>query len=198
MAPIGEEPDWEPQLQQYRQKKDDQFRNDPETPLRAEDVASFDGLEYWPPGAGWRFRGPVHPHPEPTRFTVATTAGPSRRLERYGWLSFVHDGEVAVLQVYRNVEGPGAGSLFLPFSYATAGTETYPAGRYVDLVPDLSGEFVLDFNRAYNPFCAYGDPHRFACPVAPAENRLPFRLEAGERGYHRPEPPEPPEPNDDA
>ena len=66
---------------------------------------------------------------------------------------------------------------------ATTGTETYPAGRYLELFGPPGGPFALDFNRAQNPSCAYGAPERFACPVTPAENRLELRIEAGETGF---------------
>jgi len=64
-----------------------------------------------------------------------------------------------------------------------SGSTTYPAGRYVDLVGPSGGPYVLDFNYAYNPSCAYGDPERFQCPATPAANRLPVPIEAGERGW---------------
>ena len=70
-------------------------------------------------------------------------------------------------------------TLFVPFLDATSGTETYGAGRYLDLEPDDDGTWTLDFNLAYHPSCVY-DP-RFSCPLTPAENRLPVRIEAGER-----------------
>ncbi len=89
------------------------------------------------------------------------------------------------LQVYRLLDlpdRPGGEGLFLPFKDETTGKESYAAGRYVDLEGPDGGPFVLDFNRAYNPSCAYGDPERFQCPVTPAENALPISVTAGERG----------------
>ena len=92
------------------------------------------------------------------------------------------------LQVYRLLDLPersGGDGLFLPFKDQTTGKETYAAGRYVDLDGPDDGPFVLDFNLAYNPSCAYGEPERFQCPVTPAENRLPIAVTAGERGPDR-------------
>ncbi|MBI3751459.1 MAG: DUF1684 domain-containing protein [Chloroflexi bacterium] len=62
---------------------------------------------------------------------------------------------------------------------ATTGTESYGAGRYLDLEPEADGSYALDFNLAYHPLCVY-DP-KYSCPLTPAENRLPIRIEAGER-----------------
>jgi uncharacterized protein (DUF1684 family) len=94
------------------------------------------------------------------------------------------------LQVYRLLDSApaqGDAGYFLPFMDGTTGQESYPSGRYVDLVGPIGGPYVLDFNAAYNPLCAYGAPERYVCPVTPRENRLPVRIEAGERGYRREE-----------
>jgi uncharacterized protein (DUF1684 family) len=76
-------------------------------------------------------------------------------------------------------DGGDGQSLFVPFLDQTSGTETSGAGRYLDLEPELDGTYSLDFNLAFHPSCVY-DP-KFSCPLTPAENRLPVRIEAGER-----------------
>ncbi len=176
---------WEQELLEARARKDRSFREGADTPLLAEDLATFEGLEYWPPRPELRFVGPIHLFESRQQFTIPTTAGALRPCEKYGWLSFVLDGQVSVLQIYRMLDNPldDESSLFLPFTDETSGRETYPAGRYVDLHRLDDGRWVLDFNLAMNPFCAYGAPERFACPVAPAANRLASPIEAGERGY---------------
>lgn len=181
-------PGWEQELSRARAERDAQFRSDPETPLLPDDVAAFRGLEYWPPDPAWRFVGPIHKYERPARFTILSTTGKERPCENYGWIRFSVGSTECTLQVYRLLdigEVRGVESLFLPFTDATTGKETYPAGRYVDLTEPEPGRYVLDFNRAYNPLCAYGNPSRYRCPVTPAENRLPLRVEAGERGYKR-------------
>ena len=104
-------------------------------------------------------------------------------------MTFLREGRVLTLQVYRLLDQPprqdGLG-LFLPFKDRTTGKDTYPAGRYVDLEGPDGGPFVLDFNRAYNPSCAYGEPERFQCPVTPAENTLSVAVSVGERGSASP------------
>ncbi len=77
------------------------------------------------------------------------------------------------------LDGGDPESLFVPFLDVTSGRETYGAGRYMDLEPDDDGTYELDFNFAYHPSCVYDV--RFSCPLTPAENRLPVRVEAGER-----------------
>jgi uncharacterized protein (DUF1684 family) len=197
---------WEEMLATERLRKDEAFRR-PDTPLPAAEVESFEGLEYWPPDPRYYFAGPIRVYPHREQIRMVTTSGEVRPYERFGWIEFPLGGELRRLQVYRvlepaNLTGPE--SLHVPFTDGTTGTETYPAGRYVDLegppgevriAADPSGgwvavgPFVLDFNRAYNPLCAYGSPERFSCPVTPRENRLNVRIEAGERGFrHRPSP----------
>ena len=83
------------------------------------------------------------------------------------------------LTVFRSGEDP---SLFLPFQDATTGRDTYGVGRYVYVEPGPDGKVVVDFNTAYNPYCAYND--RWACPLVPPENRVPLAVTAGEKKYH--------------
>ncbi|HKQ59811.1 MAG TPA: DUF1684 domain-containing protein [Candidatus Polarisedimenticolaceae bacterium] len=186
MVPAAPPRGWAGELARERAAKDAQFRTDPQTPLLAADVAGFTGLQYWPPDPRYYFMGPLHAYPQPQRFTITTTGGAQRPCEKVGWIEFELEGRPRRLQVYRllDLESHGNGEdLFLPLVDATAGEATYPAGRYVELRGAAGGPYVLDFNRAYNPSCAYGDPGRFACPVTPPENRLDARIEAGERGY---------------
>jgi hypothetical protein len=105
--------------------------------------------------------------------------GQLRDAQRAGTFRFQLGGSEQRLTGYRFAEGD-AESVFVPFLDQTSGSETYGAGRYLDLDPDPEdGTFVIDFNLAYHPSCVY-DP-RFSCPLTPAENRLPVRIEAGER-----------------
>jgi hypothetical protein len=179
---------WAQEIAAERAAKDKEFRTSPETPLLEADLPSFKGLDYWPPDPAYRFSGPIRRDEKPERFTILSTTGKPRPCETYGRVVFEIQGKRCELRIYRLLDTPqatGTAALFLPFTDATTGRETYPAGRYVDLAGPDGGPYVLDFNRAYDPLCAYGAPERFACPVTPAENRLPVRIEAGERGYKR-------------
>lgn len=179
-------PGWEEGIAAERRGKDEFFRTSEQTPLPAAALGAFPGLEYWGPDPRYYFAGELHAYADPQPFPIPTTAGKERPCERYGWIAFELEGSVFRLQVYRLLDqAPGQDSLLVPFRDETSGRETYPAGRYLPLVGDLPGPFVVDFNRAYNPSCAYGEAERFACPRAPSENKLPVRIEAGERGYAR-------------
>jgi uncharacterized protein (DUF1684 family) len=117
---------------------------------------------------------------EPVQFQIPTSDGKLRAAERAGTFEIELGGATQHLTGYRFADDASdAESVFLPFLDATSGTETYGAGRYLDLYPESDGTSVVDFNLAYHPSCVY-DP-RFSCPLTPAENRLPVRIEAGER-----------------
>jgi uncharacterized protein (DUF1684 family) len=189
MSNVAPPDGWAAGLQEQREAKDREFREDPQTPLLPEAVSDFEGLDYWAPDPDYYFVGPVNLHYKPERFTIVSTSGRERPCEKAGWVRFAIGGQSYTLQVYRLLDQPsqpGAPGFFLPFMDATTGHQTYPAGRYVDLVGPAAGPYVLDFNSAYNPLCAYGAPERYICPVTPSENRLPVSIEAGERGF-RPE-----------
>ena len=167
-------------LTHERAAKDAFFRGSANSPIPMRDRAQFDGLAYYPVDRVWRFeelRLTELAGDADTAFKIATSDGGSRSARRLGALTFPLRGRPRTLVAYDL--GSGDGSLFVPFLDATSGTETYGAGRYLDLHPEPDGTFVLDFNDAYHPYCAYSPD--FSCPLTPAENRLPDRIEAGER-----------------
>ncbi len=177
---------WVEDLAIARDDRDAYFGTSAETPLLAEDREGFDGLDYWEPDPDYYLVGSVRFYAEPEELTLATTAGEFRPCQRIGWISGVIKDQAFKLQVYRLLDvrpGPQSTGFFLPFTDNTSGTETYPAGRYLSIEGPPGGPYVVDFNTAYNPSCAYGEPSRFACPVTPPENRLQIPIEAGERGF---------------
>ncbi len=167
-------------LGEYRRSKDRAFAHDADSPLLPQDRAHFDGLRYFPPDLGYRFEG-LRAEPYSGQgtadFTMQTSDGQPRRARRIATLRFELGGRPLALHAYGFADSD-EGSLFIPFTDATSGQETYGAGRYLDLEPEDDGSYTLDFNLAYHPLCAYS-PY-FSCPLPPAENRLPVRIEAGE------------------
>jgi uncharacterized protein len=185
MSPVPPPQSWSDDLAAHRQSRDAAFTSDPDTPIPERQRAAFRGLSYYAADPSWRYAGWITRYPKAEPVTMVTTSGKPRPCERWGRLTFTRDGRELQLQVYRMLDQPdrpGGEGLFLPFKDQTTGHDTYGAGRYVDLEGPDGGPFVLDFNRAYNPSCAYGDPGRFQCPVTPAENTLPIAVLAGERG----------------
>ena len=164
----------------FRADKDAFFGSDPQSPIPEPERSTFTGLPYYAIDPDWRFDDlPLEPYEgdQPSDFQIPTSDGRLRPAHRAGVLRFVRDGAHG-LTAY-TFDGGDDRSLFVPFLDATSGTETYGAGRYLDLEQEDDGTYSLDFNLAYHPSCVY-DP-KYSCPLTPAENRLPMRIEAGER-----------------
>jgi uncharacterized protein (DUF1684 family) len=130
-----------------------------------------------------RFKVKLNRFATPRTVRLGTNTGEVRSALRYGYFEFQIAGRTCRLHVYRMEDTPDAEGprLFIPFRDATSGKETYAAGRYIDLRENTTGMYELDFNRAYNPSCAYGED--FSCPMPPAENTLEVAVRAGEMNY---------------
>jgi uncharacterized protein len=165
----------------FRADKDEYFRSSPGSPIAEADRAEFKGLPYFDIDEGLRFDGlPLERYggSEPTSFAIPTSDGKLRPAERAGTFRFAVGSVPSGLTAYTFQNDP-SGSVFVPFLDGTSGTESYGAGRYLDLEPDADGTYTLDFNLAYHPSCVYDA--KFSCPLTPPENRLAVRIEAGER-----------------
>ena len=112
-------------------------------------------------------------------FEMPTSTGTLRKMERVGILEFQLNGQALSLAAFVPAGTQRIESLFVPFADSTTGTETYSAGRYLDLHPTTTGIYAIDFNRAYNPYCAYNDTYE--CPFPPPSNRLQVAIRAGEK-----------------
>jgi uncharacterized protein len=167
----------------WRERRDELFRTHPQSPLPPEARSSFAGVPYFDYDPAARVLAAVEPV-ELVPLELAGSAGSRIRFERFAVARFELGGKAAALELYW-LDAYGGG-VFLPFADATSGAETYGAGRYLldtvkgaDLGSAPDGRLVLDFNFGYNPSCSY-DP-RWACPLAPAANRLAGPVRAGER-----------------
>ena len=164
-------------LEEFRQEKDQFFATDPNSPLTTEQRENFLGLDYYPEIPEMRLEIDVRPFPEKEQIQLPTSTGDIKTYTRYGRFSFNVAGRTAQLTLFSSPHG-----YFLPFVDALAGTETYGAGRYLDPEQLPDGKFLIDFNLAYNPYCAYNE--LWNCPIPPAENRLDVPIRAGEKNFH--------------
>jgi uncharacterized protein (DUF1684 family) len=165
----------------FRADKDSFFREHPRSPLRPEQRSSFEGLAYFPETDALVFRAPLETDGVDRGETIVmqTTTGGEQEYRRAGVVRFEVDGEPAQVTLFAS---PDMHELFLPFRDATSGHETYGAGRYLEVEPpDASGEVVVDFNDAYNPYCAYNP--EWSCPIPPGENWLAVAIRAGEKSF---------------
>lgn len=165
-------------LLDFREMKDDFFKYRPESPLTDAQKQAFTGLSYYPPNPAFALQAEVTVLPEQKQILMHTNRDELKPFYRYGTFDLQVGTATATLTVYKSPDG----YYFLPFVDAAAGESTYSAGRYLDLQAEREGDgtttFHIDFNHAYNPYCAYNN--RFVCPITPAENHLNLHIDAGE------------------
>ncbi len=167
------------ELEEFRRTKDEYFKKDPGSPLESPQRREFTGLKYYPENPDLCFEVVLEKVDQPERIILATSTGDQQDYIHFGQVRFQVNGQDTLLQVYISEAG---GDYFIPFVDATAPKETYGAGRYLEPQDLGSGRLRLDFNRAYNPYCAYND--LWSCPLPPRDNRLTVRIEAGEKKFH--------------
>jgi len=170
---------YETKILQIRQQKNLNFKNNPRSPVPQEERADFTELNYFPINKA--FVAPATFSPEIFKDTLRlmTNTGEERLMINAGKVKFSLQGNDYELSAFE-VLGVLETSLFIPFTDETSGAESYGAGRYLDIPPDLD-PFVVDFNLAYNPDCAYNPTS--SCPIPPRENHLPLTIYAGEMTY---------------
>jgi uncharacterized protein len=165
------------ELEQFRQDKDEFYAQDHQSPLTPVQQRTFKGLSYFPENKALLIRAKIDRDVEPGVVRMETTRGKEQLYRRYGKVRFEVDGRPAEVTLYAS---DGSHNLFLPFRDSTSGGETYGAGRYLDLEAHHD-EVVIDFNYAYNPYCAYSAD--WNCPLPPAENWLKVPIRAGEKTF---------------
>ncbi len=169
------------EIEQERIEKDEYFRDGEYSPIPDELRDDFAGLHYYAVDSSYVVTATFTPNDDPEIFKMATTQDDLRDAYRAGTLSFTIDDTPCTLTAYR-FAGSDDPTLFLPFMDATSGAETYGTGRYIDLaMVEGASDYVIDFNLAYNPYCAYNE--NYSCPLTPAENTLPVAIKAGEKTW---------------
>jgi uncharacterized protein (DUF1684 family) len=152
---------------------------DPQSPR----LRTYKGISYFPIDLSWRFELPLTPNPRADTVVIVSTRGSQRRAVRVGWFDFTAHGVRCRLEADRLLEpGVGENDLAVFFRDRTTGSDTYPVGRYLDPVALGNGRYLLDFNQAYNPACAYSE--HYNCPIPPRSNRLRLAVGAGEKDSH--------------
>jgi len=180
---IMEISEWERGLERERGRKDVFYAEHWQSPIAPEDRKRFKGLDYFPPDPNYRFELELHEHEQKKLVKMAYTKGQERDFIRWGEFRFKVGDRECKLQAYKS--NPEDERLFILFRDATSGKETYGAGRYLDVEPErdrtAEGKWILDFNKAYNPWCVYSKD--YTCPLVPQENSLEVAIPAGEKDY---------------
>jgi uncharacterized protein len=169
-------------IEEERKETDRFMRTNDQSPF-AQNQKEFTGLKYFPPDSKYKIIADLIPIQNKEMVVLGTSDGKEQRLMTYAFAEFTLDGVKNKLLILESVEmGPTRGTLFLAFGDKTSGDETYGGGRYLDVkkVPG-STTITLDFNKAYNPYCAYNET--YSCPLPPRENLLDVAIRAGEKNY---------------
>jgi hypothetical protein len=151
---------------------------DPQRPQRL----AFAGLLYFAPDPAYAVKARLEKFPEPRQVKIVTTRKLEKTFIRYARVHFrLQDRDLVLTALKSSLEGPDAGYLFIPFKDDSNGKDSYEVGRFLDVAEPAGAEFVLDFNRCYNPLCNYSPAYN--CPLPPLENILDIVIPAGEKAY---------------
>jgi uncharacterized protein len=177
-------PAWNDSITAYWNRLNVEYADSATSPLKAEDRAHFKQLEHFAFDPAYCVQARFDRTKDAPAFAMKTTTAREPRYRTYGILHFTLNGVECALPVYENeVPHPEyPGYLFLPFTDLTNGEETYGGGRYIDLQAPLGDTVTVDFNKAYNPYCAYN--HKYSCPIPPKENHLLTHVKAGVLKFH--------------
>jgi uncharacterized protein (DUF1684 family) len=165
-------------VQAERARKDEAFRRQVDQPIPVEKQPFFLPLKYFPIDPAYAVTASFTPAAGRTPLKMPTSTGLMRDMEQAGTLAFTLKGQLMTLGAYLETGTP-PDRLFVPFTDLTSGTETYAAGRYLELERTATGIYTIDFNRAFHPYCYYNDT--YDCPYPPPSNRLPTPVRAGEK-----------------
>jgi uncharacterized protein (DUF1684 family) len=156
------------------------------TPLLPEQLKNFKGLKYFEPNLDYLIEATLVKASKQEDIIMKTSGDRTPVYVRYGVVKFMLKGMSCTLAVFQNKKmlelSKDTSALFIPFRDETCGKESYGGGRYIDCeIPATGDKVMLDFNKAYNPYCAYN--HNYSCVIPPEENRLAVRIEAGEKVF---------------
>ena len=152
---------FEQEVLSLRVDKDSFLKNDIDSPIPPDERPNFKGLNYFPPNSDYRVTSKLERFDTSEHIMMATSTGTRQAYMRHGAFNFEIEGRSLKLIVYKSAEDLYARSLFIPFSDQTSGRETYAAGRYLDFEEQGGDDYELDFNMAYNPYCAYSEEYTF-------------------------------------
>jgi len=167
-------------MEQAREQKDLQFKNDPDSPIPREKRKTFEGLGYFVIQDIYRVEAQLIKDPKPDTLVLMGTKGEQTRdrLVRVGKLRFMLQDRPYELAAFDYLD-KDEGIYFVPFYDLTTGVSTYGGGRYLEV--EKGNDLIVDFNEAYNPYCVYNDS--YLCPLPPRENKLNLEVRAGELDY---------------
>lgn len=172
---------------QFQKNMNEHYADSVKSPLKKKDIAVFKALEFFPIDEKYFVQAKFIRTKKEKPFEMKTTTSRKPLYVKYGELHFKIDGIPCQLNLYQNVEfskiDKYKNSLFLPFTDYTSGVESYGGGRYIDLEIQKGNNWTVDFNQAYNPYCAYNEV--YSCPIVPKENDLKVEIKAGVKAFKK-------------
>jgi len=181
----GSDPAYIKEIQDYRAVMNHKYADTNNSPLTKEGLAHFNGLEFFEIDAKYRIEADFVLNPDPEPFEMETTTNRRPIYVKYGEAYFELDGQKYMLEIYQSEKAKQMiefkEHLFLPFKDLTNGNLSYGGGRFLDLKIPQDETIIIDFNKAYNPYCAYN--HKYSCPVPPNINHLDVEIPAGVKAY---------------
>jgi uncharacterized protein (DUF1684 family) len=172
--------------EKFQTKINSEYADSKKSPLMEEDFKNFKGLDFYPINSKYFVIAKFKKAKNEKVFEMKTTGTRTPKYIKYGTLYFTLEGTAHKLNIYQNIELTKTEEfkdyLFLPFSDLTSGKESYIGGRYIELKIPKGTKMAIDFNQAYNPYCAYN--HKYSCPLVPLENDLKTEIKAGVKNFH--------------
>ncbi len=178
---IGQEQFSEEDVRKFQEELNKQYANPEKSPLLEEDLKEFKSLDFFEPNSKYFVKAKFVRTPDEKPFEMLTSTDRKPLYVKYGEAYFELDGKELKLDIFQNIEASRIplyrNSLFLPFNDLTNGVTTYGGGRYIDLTIPKEDVICIDFNKAYNPYCAYN--YKYSCPIPPEQNNLDVEINAG-------------------
>lgn len=172
-------------IEAYRAEENEKFGNEETTILEPKDFKNFDALDFYPINLKYRVKANFVRTPDEKPFLMPTTTERLPEYVKYGELHFTIDEKKLILNLYQNTDHDSQEGyedyLFLPFTDLTSGDGSYGGGRFLDARIPEGDTMFIDFNKAYNPYCAYSK--NYSCPIPPKENDILVRIEAGVKDF---------------
>ncbi|MCH2194652.1 DUF1684 domain-containing protein [Kordia sp.] len=172
---------------EFQQKLNAEYKDASTSPLKAKDLKTFEGLDFFPVDNTYRVNATFTTTPNSPVFKMPTTKERTPEYKLFGIATFTLKGKEFSLEVYQNQELMNQEEyrnyLFLPFTDETNGFASYGGGRYIDLKIPTGNTIEIDFNKSYNPYCAYND--KYSCPIPPRVNFLKTEINAGIKAFEK-------------
>ena len=173
-------------VEKFQKDLNTEYADAKTSPLTVQDLATFKALDFYPISEKFFITAKFIRTENEKPFEMKTSTDRKPMYVKYGEAHFEIDGKPFQLNIYQNIElSKNEGYkdyLFLPFSDVTCGQESYIGGKYIDLKIPIGDTIDIDFNKAYNPLCAYN--HKYSCPKVPLENDLKIKIKAGVKKFH--------------